>query len=233
MAAEVLRQGILRPDSAMLGAGLRLHAELLRRFCPVARLGPLATHGGQQTGDEPEGDEDGELPTPPIWEQPPSEQQGWWYQHAKQGVESLPQTLLSSSDPRRAAHALLAELLPQYLAGGGARAGLALGLLQAFTAQGGPEGELRGVPELGHAVREVLRCHFPSSDWTRPGPAEHAAPELATRLTGLPELVAAQRGGEACIAACVESSLRWWLSDPAACQGRVVPAAQLALSNTT
>lgn len=183
VAAQVLRQGVLQPSRAALAGGLRLHADLLRRFCAPA---PKRFAAAQAAGEEEEEEEgEGEGPSQASTE----EEAGgdwtfgasisWWDPEAALAPALSLETLQASCDAVLAAQQLLKTLLPLYAEAGQPRA--AAGLLGTLcsaalcgSAATGAQpsrpaarlaATLRSLSQLEGAVGALLQGCFPGSDW--------------------------------------------------------------------
>ncbi len=156
IASEVLRQGVLQPESAWLGAGLRWPAVLLRQ------LGSRAAAGSQKEWNGT----------------------SWWTPKDAFAAAISRDTLQRSSNRQLAVRMLLGELLPLYQSSGHREAArrLVQGLAQTGWQLiiGGPGCESVGsqlctgqldsdslgtLPELADAVQRLLQAQFPASDW--------------------------------------------------------------------
>lgn len=180
VAAQVLRQGVLQPSRAALAGGLRLHADLLLRFCAPA---PKRFAAAQAAG---EGEDEGEEgPSPASTE----EEAGgdwtcgasisWWDPQAALAPALSLETLQASCDAALAAQQLLKTLLPLYAEAGQPRAaaGLLGTLCSAARCGSAAAGDqpsrpaarlaatLRSLSQLEGAVGALLQGCFPGSDW--------------------------------------------------------------------
>ena len=162
--AEMLRQGVLRPHSAMLGAAIRLIAALLRctGSSQVAERPSSPSSASSSTSSSSSSEPGGNVCIPAVLD-----------------AALQLDTLISSADLLHAVRTLLAELLPLYKAAG--QRGAANAVLGALTAGTNVRAlqPLRQMPELVAAVEAALRRSFPRSRWgAQPGqPAERPSPD--------------------------------------------------------
>lgn len=202
VAAKVLREGVLRPGGAMLAAGLRLHASLLRPSCAPA---------------EPSDGDDKEC--------------AGSFAPEEAMEAALSQLVLQcSSDPAAAVGALLRELLPLYQRAGQPKAALTLvrllvtggtgntvwcfwGQPASRAGQQAAAEALHGVPELTAAVGELLRARFLRSEWGTAAAAAADTEGAAGCGTGLLGWAVGSKG-EWVEADCLNACLMWWLSAP-------------------